>query len=271
MRRLALLLAALPMTGVTAPGDTDQAAEFNLTEPGLYAVFQTSMGTFIAELFEDQAPETVANFVGLATGEKPWRAVDKQALSEEGITALGLDQRRFASQQEVEAARAELDRHIAERIQALPVHEREPFYDGVLFHRVVPGFVIQAGAPRGVEHPRAGGPGFAIEDEFVEGLHFDVAGRLAMANSGPDTGGSQFFVTVRPTPELDFTQPQHRARGAGWAIFGQVIRGMEVVEAINQVPVQGETPVEDVTLQHVAIVRVGDETAPATASPASPE
>jgi peptidyl-prolyl cis-trans isomerase A (cyclophilin A) len=277
MRPLSLGLGLLLALAVGAAAQSDLAAQYNLTEPGLYAVFETSMGAFVARLFEDQAPQTVENFVGLATGTKPWRAVDKQVLSEQGLQELGLAQRQFTSQEEVQAARAELENHIAQRVQELPEHRNEPFYEGVKFHRVAPGFVIQAGSPPGVANPGAGGPGFSIPDELTPALQYDQPGRLAMANSGPNTGGSQFFVTVRPTPELDFTAPQNRARHAGWAIFGQVVRGMDVVQAINQVPVNGETPRQDVTIEHVRIVRVGEGPQPpspttaAQASPASPE
>ncbi|MDI7277618.1 MAG: peptidylprolyl isomerase [Anaerolineae bacterium] len=97
---------------------------------------------------------------------------------------------------------------------------RQGFYDGLTFHRVVPGFVAQGGDPLGTG---AGGPGYQFEDEIDEELKFDSAGLLAMANSGPDTNGSQFFITYAPTPWLN---GQH-------TIFGRVVAGMEVAEKLT--------------------------------------
>ena len=97
------------------------------------------------------------------------------------------------------------------------------FYNNVTFHRVIPDFMIQGGDPTGTG---MGGPGYTIKDEFGPGLRHDKAGMLSMANAGPNTGGSQFFVTVAPTPWLD---GKH-------AIFGRVVKGMDVVNAISLVP-----------------------------------
>ena len=96
----------------------------------------------------------------------------------------------------------------------------EGWYDGVTFHRVLPGFVAQAGDPTGTG---LGGPGYAFENEVSENLSFDSAGVLGMANAGPDSNGSQFFITLAPAPHLD----------GGYSIFGKVISGMEVVDSIT--------------------------------------
>jgi peptidyl-prolyl cis-trans isomerase A (cyclophilin A) len=126
--------------------------------PGVYANFETSMGNFTCELFEKDAPITVANFIGLAEGTKDWK--DPKT----GATMKG-----------------------------------KPLYNGLIFHRVIEGFMIQGGDPLG---NGTGGPGFNIKGE-VKRLHGNE-GALAMANSGsPDTAGSQFYVTVAPQPGLD--------------------------------------------------------------------
>ena len=94
------------------------------------------------------------------------------------------------------------------------------FYDGIIFHRVIPNFMIQGGDPTGTG---MGGPGYKFQDEFAASLIFDEPGKLAMANSGPNTNGSQFFVTTVPTPHLN----------GGHTIFGQIIQGQEVADAIS--------------------------------------
>jgi peptidyl-prolyl cis-trans isomerase A (cyclophilin A) len=115
------------------------------------------------------------------------------------------------------------------------------FYDGVVFHRVIDGFMIQGGCPEGNGR---GGPGYTIDDEFGEGLQHDGEGILSMANAGPNTGGSQFFITLAATPWLD---GKH-------AIFGKVVEGMDVVRTIGKVPTgPGDRPQEDVVMETVVV------------------
>ncbi len=117
------------------------------------------------------------------------------------------------------------------------------FYNGVIFHRVIPGFMIQGGDPTGTGR---GGPGYNILDEFGPGLRHSKPGMLSMANRGPDTGGSQFFITLAPTPHLD---GKH-------AIFGQVVEGQGVVKAIGDEPKgPGDKPREEVAMSKVTIVK----------------
>jgi peptidyl-prolyl cis-trans isomerase A (cyclophilin A) len=117
-----------------------------------------------------------------------------------------------------------------------------PFYDGLTFHRVMPNFMIQGGCPLSTG---TGGPGYQFEDEFVDDLRFDQVGRLAMANAGPGTNGSQFFITVAPTPWLN----NHHT------IFGQVTEGQDVVTKISLVQRdRGDKPTKPVVIKHVEIV-----------------
>ena len=140
---------------------SESAAEILAAFPGtgkLVATFATTQGQIHCELFDKKVPNTVANFVGLATGKKTFINPKTQ----------------------------------------LP--ERGNFYDGLIFHRVIPDFMIQGGDPLGVG---MGGPGYQFADEFDPSLRHDKAGTLSMANAGPGTNGSQFFITDRATPHLD--------------------------------------------------------------------
>lgn len=167
------------------------------------AHFETSEGHFTARLFDQEAPRTVENFVGLAEGTKAWT-----------------------------------DPRSGRR-------EQKPFYDGIVFHRVIDGFMIQGGDPLGEGY---GGPGYNFPDEFHPSLRHNKAGILSMANAGPNTNGSQFFITLAPTPHLD---NKH-------AIFGEVSDGMDVVRKIGKVPTRkpGDRPVKDVVINKVRIERV---------------
>ncbi len=183
---------------------------------GPTAVLDTSMGRITCRLFDKQAPITVANFIGLAEGTKPWT----DPVSKEKMTG-------------------------------------KPFYNGTTFHRVIPEFMIQGGDPTATG---TGDPGYMFEDEFDPNLNFDVPGRLAMANSGPRTNGSQFFITEVPTTHLD---QKH-------TIFGQCDQpSISVVSAIARVPRDADDkPLQPVTLVKVTIVQEGQPLPPAPTVPA---
>ena len=147
--------------------------------------FTTNKGVFVAQMFEEKAPQTTKNFI---------------ELTEKG------------------------------------------FYDGIIFHRVIDGFMIQGGDPTGTGR---GGPGYKIKDEFGEGLAHDSEGILSMANAGPNTGGSQFFITLAPTPWLN----------GHHAVFGKIIKGMDVVREIGAVATNfQDRPLDPVVMEKVEVL-----------------
>ena len=165
------------------------------------ATLHTNHGDIIIDLFEDQAPKTVANFVGLANGTQEYA-----------------------------------DPKTGERTTG-------NFYDGLVFHRVIDGFMIQGGCPLGTG---TGGPGYQFGDEFHPELQFNKPYLLARANAGPGTNGSQFFITVAPTPHLN---RRH-------TIFGEVTdeASKKVVDEIGSVPTgRMDRPVEPVVIESVEI------------------
>ena len=157
----------------------------------VFAIFDTTEGTFKARLFADRAPKTVENFLSLAEGGKTGK----------------------------------------------------PFYDGLIFHRVIPDFMIQGGCPEGTGR---GGPGYKFADEFHPELKHTKPGMLSMANAGPNSNGSQFFVTVAPATWLD---NKH-------SVFGEVVEGFYVVKKISEVPRGAQDrPKKDVQIRSLKIER----------------
>ncbi|WP_439027462.1 peptidylprolyl isomerase [Haloarchaeobius sp. DT45] len=166
----------------------------------LTATIHTNRGDIEVELYDERVPNTVENFVGLATGEKAWS-----------------------------------DPETGETI------EGEPLYEDVIFHRVIEGFMIQGGDPTGTGR---GGPGYQFDDEFHEDLSHDGPGILSMANAGPNTNGSQFFITLDATPHLD---GKH-------SVFGKVVDGMDVVEEIGSLPTdRQDKPTQDVVIESIDV------------------
>ncbi|MCM8568348.1 peptidylprolyl isomerase [Gramella jeungdoensis] len=124
-------------------------------------------------------------------------------------------------------------------------YKDKKYYDGLIFHRVIDGFVIQGGDPTGTG---SGGPGYKFPDEFVDTLSHDEKGILSMANAGPGTNGSQFFITLAPVQQLD---PRH-------TVFGKVVKGLDVVEAIGKVETgPRDRPTKDIVMNEVNIIRKG--------------
>jgi len=229
MNRKLLLLLCAPLFAIGASAQSSSALpdapstvahEVAPTQPtGPNVVFDTTMGRMVCQLYDKEAPQTVANFIGLATGTKTWT---------DPVTTAKVTSK--------------------------------PFYDGTIFHRVIPGFMIQGGDRLGTG---GGDPGFYFDDELSPALRFDVPGRLAMANSGPNTNGSQFFITEEPQPELN---GKH-------TIFGQCdAHAVLMVSSIARVERNGEDkPLTPVVLVKVTIVPVGQPLPPLPGATAAPK
>ena len=196
---------ALPDAPSTTAHDAPAA-----TPTGPTVLLDTSMGRLTCQLFDKEAPQTTANFVGLASGTKPWTDP--------------------ATQQKVTG---------------------KPFYDGTNFHRVIPGFMIQGGDRLG---NGTGDAGFYLPDEISPALRFDVPGRLAMANSGPNTNSAQFFITELANPELN----------GRYTIFGQCDpHSVVLAGAIARVDRdRDDKPITPVTLNKVTILPAGQPVPP---------
>ena len=168
----------------------------------MFAHFTTSEGKFTIQLFDQEAPRTVENFIGLAEGTKEW--TDPRT-GRKGTT---------------------------------------PYYNGTVFHRIIDGFMIQGGDPLG---QGTGGPGYKFADEFSPKRRHAKAGVLSMANSGPNTNGGQFFITLVATPWLD---DKH-------SVFGEVTDGMDVINKIGKTATSkpGDRPLKPITVESVTIER----------------
>jgi peptidyl-prolyl cis-trans isomerase A (cyclophilin A) len=183
----------------------------------LYARLHTTQGAIVVRLEEQRAPKTVASFVGLATGAIDWK-----------------------------------DPKTGESMRG------KPLYNGVRFHRVIPGFMVQVGDPLSRHADQAsrwgtGGPGYRFGDEIDRSLRHDGPGVLSMANSGPGTNGSQFFITEGPTPHLD---GKH-------TVFGRVVVGQDIVKRLANVKRSPrDCPLEDQSIERVELFR--QQTAPTT-------
>lgn len=195
------LLGQPSLAETKVPNEKSKTTKVSKTkgDKGMFALFETNRGNFKIKLFNDKAPKTVENFVGLAEGTTEWA-----------------------------------DPKTGKKV-------KKPFYDGLVFHRVIPNFMIQGGCPLGTG---TGGPGYKFADEFHKDLTHAKPGMLSMANAGPNTNGSQFFITVA---ETNFLNNRH-------AVFGEVVDGMDVVYAISKTKTDAsDRPSEPVVINKVTI------------------
>jgi peptidyl-prolyl cis-trans isomerase A (cyclophilin A) len=187
-----------------AHGAEAPAPEKKALPPGTYARLTTASGDILVRLLPDAAPKTVANFVELARGERPFKDASGRWVA-------------------------------------------RPYFDGLTFHRVEKDLLIQGGCPKG---DGTGGPGYQFDNETSDDLKFDKPGRVAMANAGRDTNGSQFFITLKASPSFD----------GKYTIFGEVVEGLDVVKTISAVPATAKGSLhlakEPVTIQSVVIEEV---------------
>ncbi len=213
-------VGAKPVKEVPVSPDDPLKGKFTLEEATkgvggkgtLVAEIKTELGTMTCELFEDKAPITVANFVGLARGLRPFKDADGKWV-------------------------------------------KRPGYDGTTFHRVIKGFMIQGGDPKGTG---AGEPGYVIPDEIWEGAAHDHRGQLCMANRGPDTNGMQFFITDGAPRHLD----------GGYTIFGEC-KPDDVIVKLASVETRGDKSEKPTKIEKVTIKRTAKKASPAASAPAA--
>jgi peptidylprolyl isomerase len=196
MKKLSFLLLILSLSFVSCQNDYPDLGD------GVYAEFKTNNGIFVAKLYHEETPLTVANFVDLAEGNN--NRVDS-------------------------------------------IYKGKKFYNGITFHRIIKDFMIQGGDPLGTG---GGNPGYRFSDEFVDSLTHSKKGILSMANSGPSTNGSQFFITLKETPWLN---GKH-------TVFGEIVLGQELVDSIGSVETSkpGDKPVDPVVINELNILRIGN-------------
>jgi peptidyl-prolyl cis-trans isomerase A (cyclophilin A) len=199
-------ISAKPVATVAPAADDPLKGKFGIDDalkglPGsgkkLFADLETAQGKLECELYSDKAPITVANFVGLARGIRPWKQDGKWV--------------------------------------------KKPLYDGLVFHRVVKGFMIQGGDPN---KDGSGGPGYEIPDEIWEDAHHDQRGLLCMANRGANTNGSQFFIMDGSAPHLD----------GGYTIFGKC-GPADVIEKLSNTPTVGDRATDPPEIEKVVVRR----------------
>jgi peptidyl-prolyl cis-trans isomerase A (cyclophilin A) len=200
-------VAARPVASVPVTPDDPLKGNFSMADAtqglagsgALSATIETDMGKLECKLFDDKAPITVANFIGLARGTRPWKDPDGKWV-------------------------------------------KKPAYDGTIFHRIIKGFMIQGGDPKG---NGSGEPGYVIPDEIWEGAAHDRAGLICMANRGPNTNGAQFFITDAAAPHLD----------RSYTIFGECAPE-DLVHKLASVEVMGEKPKTPPKIKSIKIHRV---------------
>lgn len=178
--------------------------EFAPRKEGLYAVIETSRGRIVAQLEFQLAPRTVANFMGLAEGSRPW-----------------------------------FDLEVGELVQ-------RPFYDGLEIHRILPKTLVQMGSRNGQGND---GPGYWLADEFHPSLKHNRPGILSMANRGPDTNGSQFFIILKSMNSLN---GKH-------SVFGRVVLGQSRIDTIGEVTLRNNRPRKPIFIESIRFVRSGVE------------